>query len=79
MKIRNYIFIVITNCIKCKNMMIIRIIHIFIIFITRHKSPATIGVLFHRLLSIHVSNLKTIFSYFIRYHATLSARFVPFN
>ena len=49
-------------------MVIIRIVHIFIILITCHKSPSTIRSTFVWFLSNHISNFKPFFSYFVRYN-----------
>ena len=55
MKKRNYIFVVITNGIDCKDMMIIRISHIFIIFVTcqmciRDSHDPLVSIIFSQLV-----------------------------
>ena len=61
MKIRDNIAVVIADGVECKDMMIIRIVHIFVIFITSHESPATVRIPFCWLFAEHVADFVAFF------------------
>ena len=79
MKIRDNIAVVIADGVECKDMMIIRIVHIFVIFITSHESPATVRIPFCWLFAEHVADFVAFFCDLIGNDTTFPIRLVPFD